>query len=107
MRWLSPNTAQSFITHQLAMAEPPRSLVAIVLILGLMFIVLFLTAFDNAGDEHPGVYPFIISLIFMALFLIPHWNGAILQTVRLQRHGRWAGDHVIPVDDLPGTGDVV
>ena len=34
------NTAQSFITHQLAMAEPPRSLVAIVLILGLMFIVL-------------------------------------------------------------------
>lgn len=35
------NTAQSFITHQLAMAEPPRSLVAIVLILGLMFIVRF------------------------------------------------------------------
>ncbi|MEX5360016.1 hypothetical protein WCE17_29295, partial [Klebsiella pneumoniae] len=26
---------------------------------------------------------------------------------KLQRHGRWAGDHVIPVDDLPGTGDVV
>lgn len=34
------NTAQSFITHQLAMAEPPRSLVAIVLI-RLMFIVRF------------------------------------------------------------------
>ncbi|MDP1103429.1 septum formation initiator, partial [Klebsiella pneumoniae] len=35
------NTAQSFITHQLAMAEPPRSLVANVLILGLLFIVRF------------------------------------------------------------------
>jgi serine transporter len=51
--------------------------VSIVLILGLMFIVRMGQRFDHAGDEHPGL-SFIISLIFMALFLIPHWNGAIL-----------------------------
>jgi len=76
------NTAQSFITHQLGMAEPSRALVAIVLILGLMFIV-------RLGQRlimrvmSALVYPFILSLIFMALFLIPHWNGAILHTLDL------------------------
>ncbi len=100
------NTAQSFITHQLAMAEPPRSLVAIVLILGLMFIVRFGTAFDNAGDEHPG-----LSLHHLAYFYGTFSDSALerrnFANRKLQRHGRWAGDHVIPVDDLPGTGDVV
>ncbi|AXF59850.1 MULTISPECIES: septum formation initiator [unclassified Leclercia] len=80
------NTAQSFITHQLGMAEPPRALVAIVLILGLMFIV-------RLGQRlimrvmSALVYPFILSLIFMALFLIPHWNGAILHTLNVSTTG--------------------
>ena len=52
------------------------------------------------------VYPFIISLILW------HFSDSALErrnfaNRKLQRHGRWAGDHVIPVDDLPGTGDVV
>lgn len=80
------NTAQSFITHQLGIGEPPRALVAIVLILGLMFIV-------RLGQRlimrvmSALVYPFILSLIFMALFLIPHWNGAILHTLNLSTVG--------------------
>ncbi|HCI3129739.1 TPA: septum formation initiator [Klebsiella pneumoniae] len=84
------NTAQSFITHQLAMAEPPRSLVAIVLILGLMFIVRFGQRLIMRVTS-TLVYPFIISLIFMALFLIPHWNGAILQTVSFSATGDGQG----------------
>lgn len=80
------NTAQSFITHQLGIAEPPRAWVAIALILGLMFIVrlgqrLIMRVMSTL------VYPFIISLIFMALFLIPHWNSAILQTVSFNAQG--------------------
>lgn len=76
------NTAQSFITHQLGLSEPPRALVSLVLILGLMFIVrlgqrLIMRVMSTL------VYPFIASLIFMALFLIPHWNGAILDSVDL------------------------
>nr|WP_287858845.1 aromatic amino acid transport family protein [Klebsiella sp.] len=76
------NTAQSFITHQLGLSEPPRALVSLVLILGLMFIVrlgqrLIMRVMGTL------VYPFIASLIFMALFLIPHWNGAILDSVDL------------------------
>lgn len=76
------NTAQSFITHQLGLSEPPRALVSLVLILGLMFIV-------RLGQRlimrvmSALVYPFIASLIFMALFLIPHWNGAIFDSVDL------------------------
>lgn len=84
------NTALSFITHQLGMAEPPRALVSIVLILGLMLIVrmgqrLIMRVMSTL------VYPFIISLIFMALFLIPHWNGAILDTVSLSAMGEGHG----------------
>lgn len=84
------NTAQSFITHQLGMAEPPRALVAIVLILGLMLIV-------RLGQQSimrvmsTLVYPFIASLIFMALFLIPQWNGAILETTDLSYAGAGHG----------------
>ncbi|MDP1244387.1 septum formation initiator, partial [Klebsiella pneumoniae] len=57
---------------------------------GLMFIVLF-------GQRlimrlmSTLVYPFIISLIFMALILIPHWNGAILQTVSYSATGEGQG----------------
>ncbi len=77
---------------------------AIVLILGLMFIVRFgqrliMRVMSTGLSLHHLAY-------FMALFLIPHWNGAILQTVSFSATGD-TQDHIIPVDDLPGTGDVV
>lgn len=84
------NTAQSFITHQLGMPEPPRGVVSLALILGLMFIV-------RLGQRvimrvmSTLVYPFIASLIFMSLFLIPHWNGAIFETMDLTSSGTGQG----------------
>ncbi len=100
------NTAQSFITHQLAMAEPPRSLVVHRSDPRADVYRPFRTAFDNAGDEHPG-----LSLHHLAYFYGTFSDSALerrnFANRKLQRHGRWAGDHVIPVDDLPGTGDVV
>lgn len=99
------NTAQSFITHQLAMAEPPRSLVAIVLILGLMFIVRFGQRLIMRVMS-TTVYP-SSSRLFLWHFSDSALERRNFANRKLQRHGRWAGDHVIPVDDLPGTGDVV
>ena len=84
------NTAQNFITHQLGLPEPPRGAVSLLLILGLMFVV-------RLGQQiimrvmSTLVYPFIASLIFMSLFLIPHWNGAILQTLSLSYSGSGQG----------------
>lgn len=63
---------------------------AIVLILGLMFIVRFGQRLIMRVMS-TLVYPFIISLIFMALFLIPHWNGAILQTASFSATGDGQG----------------
>lgn len=80
------NTTQSFIMHQLHFPEPPRAMVAIVLILGLMFIVRF-------GQDvivramSALVYPFIASLIIMACYLIPYWNGAIFETANVSVAG--------------------
>jgi serine transporter len=72
------NTVDSFLTNQMGVAAPPRALLAIILILALMAIVRF-------GQEiivksmSVLVYPFAITLFFLSLYLIPHWNDALLQ----------------------------
>lgn len=72
------NTAESFMINQLGFAAPPRAILAICLILTLMGIVRF-------GQEmivksmSVLVYPFASTLLFLSLYLIPKWNGAILQ----------------------------
>ncbi|RUR06829.1 serine/threonine transporter [Legionella sp. km772] len=72
------NTTQSFIVHQLGLAAPPRALLSIILILGLMAVVRF-------GQEaivksmSMLVYPFATILFLLSLYLIPHWNTAILE----------------------------
>ena len=71
------NTTQSFITNQMGMHSPPRALLAIILILALMGIV-------RLGQQiiiksmSVLVYPFITILMLLSIYLIPHWNGAIL-----------------------------
>lgn len=50
----------------------------------------FRTAFDNAGDEHPGLSLHHLAY-FYGTFLIPHWNGAILQTVSFSATGDGQG----------------
>ena len=84
------NTTHSFISHQMGMTPPPRALLALVLILGLMAIVRF-------GQDiilktiSLLVYPFITILVLLSIYLIPHWNDAFLrQSVNLADH---AGAH--------------
>lgn len=70
------NTTESFIIHQLGFNAPPRALLAIIIILALMAIV-------RLGQESIVksmsilVYPFISIIIFLSLYLVPHWNNAI------------------------------
>ena len=72
------NTVDSFLVNQLGVAAPPRALLAIILILALMGII-------RLGQEiivksmSLLVYPFATILLFLSLYLIPHWNDAILQ----------------------------
>ncbi|MBG9598037.1 aromatic amino acid transport family protein [Bacillus mycoides] len=71
------NTASSFIVHQLHMQEPPRAILSLVLVLGLIAIL-------NFGQDITVkimsmlVYPFIVSLLFIAISLIPQWNTSML-----------------------------
>jgi len=73
------NTVGSFLEHQLHIQPPPRALLAFVLILGLLAVV-------RCGEQvivkamSLMVYPFIVALLFLAVFLIPHWTGGILAT---------------------------
>lgn len=73
------NTVGSFMEHQLGMQTPPRAVLALILILGLLIVV-------RCGEQFIVkamslmVYPFIVALLLLALYLIPHWNGGILAT---------------------------
>ena len=73
------NTVGSFMEHQLGLQTPPRAVLALVLILGLLIVV-------RCGEQFIVkamslmVYPFIVALLLLALYLIPHWNGGILAT---------------------------
>ena len=73
------NTVSSFMLNQLSITPPPRALLSLVLILGLLIVV-------RCGEQvivkamSMMVYPFIVALLFLAVFLIPHWNGGILST---------------------------
>ena len=73
------NTVGSFMLNQLHITPPPRAILSLVLILGLLAVV-------RCGEQaivkamSMMVYPFIVALLFLAVFLIPHWNGGILCT---------------------------
>ncbi|MEB0205362.1 serine/threonine transporter [Pseudomonas sp. CCC3.1] len=73
------NTVGSFMLNQLHITPPPRVILSLVLILGLLAVV-------RCGEQvivkamSMMVYPFIVALLFLAVFLIPHWNGGILTT---------------------------
>lgn len=80
------NTVESFLTHQLHMQAPPRALLALLLIVGLMMIVRF-------GKEAIVktmsllVFPFVGVLMLLALWLIPNWSSAIFQQASLSGSG--------------------
>ncbi|KAF1010208.1 MAG: Serine transporter [Pseudomonas fluorescens] len=69
------NTLTSFMAHQLHMTPPPRAVLSLALILGVMAIVrcgqgMIVKAMSML------VYPFVAALLLLALSLIPNWNGA-------------------------------
>lgn len=72
------NTAQSFIVNQMGLNAPPRAILSIILIVTLMAIV-------RLGQDiivkcmSLLVYPFATALFLLSLYLIPHWNSAVLQ----------------------------
>ncbi|MGL4716696.1 MAG: serine/threonine transporter [Aeromonas sp.] len=74
------NTVESFLVNQLQMTPPPRWILSIVLILGMMSVML-------AGEKlmlkvtEFLVYPLIAILVGLSLYLIPDWTGAALQQV--------------------------
>ncbi len=73
------NTLSSFMEHQLHIAPPPRAILSLGLILGLMAIV-------RCGQGvivkcmSVLVYPFVAALLLLGLSLIPNWNGAFFAT---------------------------
>jgi serine transporter len=73
------NTLSNFMEHQLHIAPPPRAILSLVLILGLMAIV-------RCGQGvivkcmSVLVYPFVAALLLLGLSLIPNWNGAFFAT---------------------------
>ncbi|HBI22614.1 MAG TPA: HAAAP family serine/threonine permease [Legionella sp.] len=84
------NTTYSFITNQMDMPAPPRALLAFILIMGLMTIVRFGQAII-VKTISLLVYPFIAILVFLSIYLIPHWNTAFLHHTPSMTHG--TGSH--------------
>ncbi|MDJ0472600.1 HAAAP family serine/threonine permease [Pantoea eucalypti] len=77
------NTVDSFLTHQLHLISPPRAVLAFILIVGMMAIVRF---GEKAIVKAMSilVFPFVAALMLLALYLIPQWNGAILDTLSMR-----------------------
>ncbi|MCD5997077.1 HAAAP family serine/threonine permease [Pseudomonas sp. CDFA 602] len=73
------NTVSSFLVNQLHMSAPPRIWLALFLVVGLLIVVRCGERFIVKAMSLM-VYPFIVALLFLAVFLVPHWNGGILST---------------------------
>lgn len=72
------NTTESFLVHQLGLHAPPRSILAILLIMALMAIIRF--GQDMIVKSMSIlVYPFATALLFLSIYLIPSWSTAVLQ----------------------------
>ncbi|EMH4163674.1 HAAAP family serine/threonine permease [Pluralibacter gergoviae] len=76
------NTVESFLAHQLAITPPPRAILSLILIVGMMTIVRF-------GEQmivkamSVLVFPFVAALMVLACYLIPQWSSAALDTLSL------------------------
>ncbi len=74
------NTVDSFLVNQLGMASPPRAILSLALILGMMAIMLLGEKMMLRVTQFL-VYPLVAILVFMSLYLIPEWNTAALSQV--------------------------
>ncbi|QIW16804.1 serine transporter [Pasteurellaceae bacterium RH1A] len=74
------NTVDSFIVHQLGMASPNRALLSFLLIAGLISVMLMGEKIMLKITEFL-VYPLVIILFVLSLYLIPEWNTSMLNEV--------------------------
>jgi len=72
------NTTESFLTHQLHVAAPPRVVLALSLVMALMVIVHFGQQLI-VRSMSLLVYPFVGILMVLSFYLIPYWNTGIFQ----------------------------
>lgn len=72
------NTVISFIENQLHMAAPPRIILSVILIAGLISVMLMGEKFMLKVTEWL-VYPLVTILCALSLYLIPQWSTASLQ----------------------------
>jgi serine transporter len=84
------NTVQSFIINQLGLIAPPRALVSLILLVGLMTIVRLGQTVIIRSMSYL-VYPFIVIIALLSIYLIPHWNSSVLHHVSTVHKG--AGAH--------------
>ena len=72
------NTVDSFLANQIGVTPPPRWLLSFVLIAGMMLVMI-------AGERimlsvtQWLVYPLVVILIFLSLYLIPSWNTSMVR----------------------------
>ncbi|BFU60209.1 MULTISPECIES: HAAAP family serine/threonine permease [Rodentibacter] len=71
------NTVDSFIVNQLGMASPNRALLSFILIAVLISVMLFNEKVMLKITEWL-VYPLVFILFAMSIYLIPEWNGSML-----------------------------
>ena len=71
------NTVDSFIVNQLGMASPNRAVLSFVLIAVLISVMLFNEKVMLKITEWL-VYPLLLILFALSIYLIPEWNGAML-----------------------------
>lgn len=87
------NTVNSFMEHQLHMTPPPRWLMSLILVGGLILIV-------RMGQSvvvkvmSMLVYPFIAVLVGLSLYLIPNWNTALFDTFDLDKAAAASGHSI-------------
>ncbi|AWK13276.1 HAAAP family serine/threonine permease [Candidatus Fukatsuia symbiotica] len=80
------NTVDSFIVNQIHLPSPPRAILSLILIAGLMIIVRFGENFMVKAVS-VLVFPFVAVLTLLALYLIPHWSGAIFESLSVEGNG--------------------
>lgn len=74
------NTVDSFLVNQLGMASPPRTLLSFILIASLIGVLLLGERFVLKVTEWL-VYPLILILFVLSVYLIPEWNTSSLTTI--------------------------
>ena len=78
------NTIESFITEQLKVSSPNRLWLSFFLV-GLFILIVSFGRDIIIKIMSAIVYPFIIVLIIISLWLIPNWNTALFQNINLMQ----------------------